>query len=1584
MANRSSGIESKNSETDARLRAAGELTESLLVSGKITGSAAQKIFESLGYTPNQKTLTEQAMHQADFLSWAATGLGSLIAAVGMSMKGVWVRHKPESQHASESSKQSSDRNDVTRPHVGGIDSLLSLESLTETLKPLFNEYVWWFIAMVLVISGSIMGIREAWLRFEGILRPFMILFAFFVYHVLFLGLGLFIHRKSTGTGKMLMLIAGALIPLMFFISANILRVSPEAGAAATAIALLLTFITLLPLTRRVQVPYASALLCVPIPFALGALAGLAPVMPILLPTLIVAIGAATMSAVGLIDTKKEIMALVFAVLALSILVFALFTLPIAVTDDLSGALRLTVLVMALGQFSLLQRSFDRLHGRFFAALEIVAYAMLALIAFVAAAAFAGQAGSTLPFTFHMLVIVPAIAIFLRAARYHNAAIHAVIFLCMVFCLRLTRIVTPEYAWQVFAFFIFPLALPWFSRNFHPEKKKIFLYWAVVSGICASVVQLFSAQPHIAAAFTGLLTAVTIHRAAGFSRSPWHYLSPIGVLTFVARLPLPAEIILQPNEVFLAMAVLYAIGGFFFERHAAPPDETSPGSPIDDLSLCFGALALLVFTAPVVASETWTVQYADRNIALRPVVWLAFAWLFMTLRTLRDRSAVISAYAGLAVTFGLYNILAPPDFAQAALFCTVMAVFFYLIAATLRSAVTVPAASFGRVFLMRLRLPFNQGGLNNIAVGSAFVTLVLLAAALLSAANWISMPDFSFRLPLLVAMVACMVIAGAVFHYRVFAIFRLRGSLVMLYVLLGAIALTAIINRLGRPLPVDVVTLRLLLLFPLIALVAFTVQVYGPRYAAYLQAESQGRWYFLVPATGVAGLTLLLAYEVFAVSLFDFDRAFAFVPPTAYLALALYPLILVHTVHVGLRHLFYLFLPIFVAALFASQSFTGPALYYSAEAAAWLPRTFAGNASDLLMNFSLALKPGLSYLQFRQNIVMGIAAGALALAVLAVISRRHNALQLFTKGLFTQNNTGVSKESGLWSLGFTALIGLMSLQVATIEPGAILFFVAILYLWAQNVRASALIMFTGGLLIVHGGAHMSAVYPLWPGPALALAAIVMLLPAKSVAKRLDLSENFVSDTAFLAGSLYLLAGFFYAATEGQVANALAAGTSILIANASYLARDDYFRSAGLVVTLLLASGYFRLALALKRGPSRSTLAWLSAVFFSAAITTASWLILSRLGYNFNFLQASPYALSGVLVYLIILTFFAGRLQSADTERHAGYVTALDTLVISCGVVLAAMSRELTNPLPGAAFASLAVLIMYLLLNIIAALKTQRTRYVYIAQMTIAGIYYSARPILRIDNAQTDAFFVLGYAFALVGVSVFANRFSLKVVSEPTRRFAAALPLVAALVVDNFRSLNTALLSVISSGLYFTLSRLGERHLFAALAAITLNAALFFVALAAGYDSSEFYAFPAGLTVIFFATIFKGSLSLENQARVRTIGGLIAYLPAALQVTMRSGLAQNPVYSLAFGAVCLVGMLVGTLLHVRSYLFLGVLFFTLDVVANLVQEGLQNQFVGFMLLTFTGLALIMILIVYNLKNEQVKEIYRRLSAKFARWQ
>jgi hypothetical protein len=1563
------------------------ITDELLSSGQITQRAAAKIYAGLGLERPAHKNDADEHEREDFLSWMSSGFASGFSALGAALSGMFVTSAAAGDKSQTTRGGKIPDEPVTRPVVGGVDALLSFETLAATLKPLFNEYVWWFIAMVLVISGSIMGIREAWLRFEGILRPLTILFAFFTYHTLFLGLGLFLFKRSAATGRMLLILAALLIPVMFSIASSVTRQAAEAGAIATAVSLILSLLTLYPIAARVGIPYFSAVFYLPVPFAITALSSLTAAIPLLPLALIPALAASILTATGLQDNTHPSKKFILALVGIAILCFTLASFTLAPEEDLARTLRTLAVMAVLAQFAFLLGALDFARARFFTAVEIVVYAVIALLPLIAAGTFVGSMGTMLPFSFRILTYPFAIAIFLRAAMLHNAGVHPLIFLVMLFLYHTARIFTVEPAWQIFAFFIFPLVLPWFGSAFDERKQKIYLYWATAAGLMGSLWQLSSPAPHIAAAATGLLTAITIHRGAGFGRNAFHYLSPVGLMVFIGRLPLLQGVILQPFEIFAVLALLYGLGGLIFERKAkdsAPALSGVEGYPIEDLSLFCAAIALVALNGfRPTGDEILLNLMPDRVLPLRPLLWFGSIYVFLNLRALRDRTLLVSLFAHLGGLLFIFNWLKPRDFAESGFLLLLLSAGFYGATFFFRRSSTETVEKFGRVFLMKLRLPFNRGGINNVGEAAGFATLFTMLMLWLNGPSWIASPDLDRRGVMLINQIGLMLLIFAIFHFKTFSFMRLRGSLFLLFVLLVAIAFTAVINRLGRPLPIDAVGLRLLLLMPVMALMTLAMKVYGPRYGKYLKAEKQGQWYFSVPVAGVIGLTLLLFFDGLLVSTLDFDRTFYFVPPTLFLALALYPLILAHTVTIHLRHLFYFFMPVFLAAVAGERSFLGPQLSNLNAAGAWLPAAFTGNPADLLANFSLALADGYSYLAFRQNIVLGIAGGVLLLSILAFASRRTSAGTFVAQTFFSKNSAGVSTESGIWSLVFTVFIALMSFQVAAIPPGVILIGVVVFYLIAGNIRASAFILFIAGLLIVHGGAHLGQNYPLWPGPVLVVAAIFMILPAKKIAQKLDLAESFVSETAFLAGALYIVAAFFYSATEGRPANALQAGYSVLAADANYLVTGGFYRAFALPATFTLTAVFFWLALRRIEGRARVAIALLGHFAFAAALMTGVWLGLSLQGNSVNFLTAAPFVMLALLLFEVIITARLKSFKEKDADVYAGNFTARDAMILFCGLLFIPISQNLANPIPHAGIATLAALILYLVVNIQAAFTSSKTRYIYIAQATIAGIYYSARPMLNITSPQTDAFFAFGYAFALLGISIAADRFGATVVSEPTRRFAAAMPLVVGLIIDNFRSFNAALYALISSGLYLGLSRIGERNLFAALAAITLNAALFFVALAQGFDSSEFYAFPIGLTIIFFATIFKGSLSADNQARVRTIGGLVAYIPAAMHVTLRSGLAQNPVYSLVFGAICLAGIIAGGIFRIRSYLFLGVLFFTLNIVANLVQEGLQNQFIGFVLLTVTGLVLIAILIIYNLKKEQIHAGFARLRQRFSGW-
>ncbi|MFO1472038.1 MAG: hypothetical protein U1F27_13500 [Turneriella sp.] len=101
---------------------------------------------------------------------------------------------------------------------------------------------------------------------------------------------------------------------------------------------------------------------------------------------------------------------------------------------------------------------------------------------------------------------------------------------------------------------------------------------------------------------------------------------------------------------------------------------------------------------------------------------------------RDRSVLVSSFAHLAVLPAIYRIAAPRDHAEAGIFFILAAAVLYCIAAFLRNSSVKPSEPHGRVFLLRLRLPFDAGKINNIGLGAGVTTLVMLLFALFNASN----------------------------------------------------------------------------------------------------------------------------------------------------------------------------------------------------------------------------------------------------------------------------------------------------------------------------------------------------------------------------------------------------------------------------------------------------------------------------------------------------------------------------------------------------------------------------------------------------------------------------------------------------------------------------------------------------------------------------------------------------------------------------------------------------------------------------------------------------------------------------------
>ncbi len=250
--------------------------------------------------------------------------------------------------------------------------------------------------------------------------------------------------------------------------------------------------------------------------------------------------------------------------------------------------------------------------------------------------------------------------------------------------------------------------------------------------------------------------------------------------------------------------------------------------------------------------------------------------------------------------------------------------------------------------------------------------------------------------------------------------------------------------------------------------------------------------------------------------------------------------------------------------------------------------------------------------------------------------------------------------------------------------------------------------------------------------------------------------------------------------------------------------------------------------------------------------------------------------------------------------------------------------------------------------------------------------------------TDALAALIYGFGLVGVAVLARRRDLPTIASSLRHFTSLLPVLAWALMPNQVDSGAALAALGSGMLYAMMAWVERSRAFGVLAAVAVKLAVLFFSLAEGFDGIEFYFVPVGLFLIMLGRLFHGTLQPAQRNLIRVVGGLLLYAPAALKLALQLGEAADGTYSVVFGAVCLVGIALGMVLHVRAWLVMGALFFTLDVVANLVNIGLRDHRIGFVVLSAAGLGILGWMVARTVGSKSQGGLVVRLRRRIRSWE
>ncbi len=324
-----------------------------------------------------------------------------------------------------------------------------------------------------------------------------------------------------------------------------------------------------------------------------------------------------------------------------------------------------------------------------------------------------------------------------------------------------------------------------------------------------------------------------------------------------------------------------------------------------------------------------------------------------------------------------------------------------------------------------------------------------------------------------------------------------------------------------------------------------------------------------------------------------------------------------------------------------------------------------------------------------------------------------------------------------------------------------------------------------------------------------------------------------------------------------------------------------------------------------------------------------------------------------------------------------------------------------PVAGAQVAAVAVVLVALIAGLIAMalqfasgpfrLSEQgRMAYVYAAELAAALLFvhlYLCRPYWFDDLLRPYwPYIMMAIAFAGVAVGELCQRSGLRVLSEPLVRTGAFLPLLPALgcwVVVAEGTDYSALLFIVGI-LYVLLSILRRSAASAFAAVIAGNGALWALLHDNGFSlwqQPQFWLIPPALSALIAGQLNRRRLTAEQLTALRYASVLVIYVSSTSEMFLRGiGDSLWPPMVLATLSVC--GVLLGIVLRVRAFLYLGSSFVLLSVVSMVwhASKAIEQSWPWWAFGIGLGLAILAMFAVFERKRPEIE----RWIASMRQWE
>ncbi|MFT3714106.1 MAG: hypothetical protein QM817_41115 [Archangium sp.] len=246
--------------------------------------------------------------------------------------------------------------------------------------------------------------------------------------------------------------------------------------------------------------------------------------------------------------------------------------------------------------------------------------------------------------------------------------------------------------------------------------------------------------------------------------------------------------------------------------------------------------------------------------------------------------------------------------------------------------------------------------------------------------------------------------------------------------------------------------------------------------------------------------------------------------------------------------------------------------------------------------------------------------------------------------------------------------------------------------------------------------------------------------------------------------------------------------------------------------------------------------------------------------------------------------------------------------------------------------------------------------------------------------TEAWVLLGLSAFLAGLSKFLKREGRPGAGGVLAIGAWALPVLSAALVpwNTWTSSSTWLVGL--SALAGWLAHTSHKRWGTLLATGAINTALVVAAIGVGFTSWHLLLIPFGLSLLALSWLFRDEVSAKSQILLRAWGMGFIYAAMAWEP-----LTANSVGALILCvAVCLVGIALGAMWRIRSFVLLGTGVLVTSVLATLVRNGLAEPRLGAVFLSLLGLLVVVVMVMISTKREELRARLAAMQRVMATWQ